>query len=150
MPDMNGVWREGHIFSLISWYGHRTAINISLSCLHAPMEHLNQTSRFRGRKYSISSKTYSNIWTETASFLWAYMKFGWRTLQIMVQEEGWEKTTTKHLKIKSICYNILFSHNLHLHSPECLGTPLNSFMRNMNKYTGNLLVAFQMDEKARY
>lgn len=43
-----------------------------------------------------------------------------------------------------------FSENLHLFTTTFLDIPLTFFMRNKNKYAGNLLVAFQMDEKARY
>lgn len=42
-----------------------------------------------------------------------------------------------------------FSENHYPFTTKFLGTPL-TFMRNRNKYAGNLLVAFQMDEKARY
>lgn len=43
-----------------------------------------------------------------------------------------------------------FAEHLYLFATKFLGIPLTFFMRNINKYADNLLVAFQMDEKARY
>lgn len=155
MSEKNGIWTLKTTFSHSDRHIRPPLVSdweVSVS-----IPHFKPNLQILWEEVLSFPRTQSNVWMTTvqsskASFLWATVKLI-KTIQIGAHQEGWGKKQTKENNPKSKI-SFITSHFqrtfvfMLLWIWELLWTFSWEICRN--KYTDNLLVASQMDEKAKY